>query len=383
MSAVRVRYYPASRYDGCAMYRLVFPATALAAQGMDVAEGRREDIQAVWRRTPDGPRVAWAEPLDCDVAVFQRVCRRDIVDCIPSWQRHGTAVVMDVDDLLSAVDPGNPAFAAYHPSNVAENWHHLERACRMADMVTVSTPALAERYGRHGRVRVLRNCVPEWYLSVQQGSGPGRSFGESLDVPVGQGEVTARGISTLPVALTPDPPVLGWAGRVNVHAADLAVVGTAVAQALRQTGAIFRAVGDPATLTALGVEGEVVPFMPFEDYPAQVARLDVGIAPLAETKFNRGKSALKPLEMAALGVPFVASPLSEYARLSELGAGDLASRPRHWLAALRRLLTDAEYRAERAGRGREVAVGLTYEGYADGWAAVWTEALRMRRETAA
>jgi hypothetical protein len=335
------------------MYRLVFPANVLAAQGMDVAEGRREDIQAVWRQTSDGPRVAWAEPLDCDVAVFQRVCRRDIVDCIPSWQRQGTAVVMDVDDLLSAVDPGNPAFAAYHPSSAAENWHHLERACRMADMVTVSTPALAEHYGRHGRVRVLRNCVPEWYLRVD----------------------------TKTVAGT--HPVLGWAGRVEVHAADLAVVGPAVAQALRQTGATFRAVGDEATLTALGVRGEVVPFMPFAEYPAEVARLDVGMAPLADTAFNRGKSALKPLEMAALGVPFVASPLPEYARLAELGAGYLASRPRHWLAGLRRLLTDAEYRAERAGRGREVAAGLTYEGHAENWATAWGEALRVRRENAA
>jgi hypothetical protein len=354
------------------MYRLVFPANVLAAQGMDVAEGRREDIQAVWRRTPDGPRVAWAEPLDCDVAVFQRVCRRDIVDCIPSWQRQGTAVVMDVDDLLSAVDPGNPAFAAYHPSNPAENWHHLERACRMADMVTVSTPALAERYGRHGRVRVLRNCVPEWYLSVPSREGAVPSWAHN-PAPAG----------STPAPAPTQPPVLGWAGRVEVHAADLAVVGPAVAQALRQTGATFRAVGDEATLSALGTEGEVVPFMPFAEYPAEVARLDVGMAPLADTAFNRGKSALKPLEMAALGVSFVASPLPEYARLAEMGVGDLASRPRHWLTALRRLLTDAEYRAERAGRGREVAAGLTYEAHCDGWADAWAEALRMRQETAA
>jgi hypothetical protein len=351
------------------MYRLVFPANVLAVQGLDVAEGRREDIQAVWRRTPDGRRVAWAEPLDCDVAVFQRVCMRDLVDCIPSWQRHGTAVVMDVDDLLSAVDPGNPAFAAYHPCNPAENWHHLERACRMADMVTVSTPALAERYGRHGRVRVLRNCVPEWYLRVGRGE-----------------DGTSVGLTSTTGSERPDPrptPVLGWAGKVDVHASDLAVVGTAVAQALRQTDATFRAVGDADTLTALGVEGEVVPFMPFEQYPHEVARLDVGIAPLAGTKFNTAKSGLKMLEGCALGVAMVASPLPEYARLAEMGAGDLAGRPRHWLAALRSLISDAEYRAERAGRGREVAAGLTYEGRADGWAMAWAEALRMRRETAA
>jgi hypothetical protein len=123
--------------------------------------------------------------------------------------------------------------------------------------------------------------------------------------------------------------------------------------------------------------------MPFAEYPAEVARLDVGMAPLADTAFNRGKSALKPLEMAALGVAFVASPLPEYARLAELGAGDLAGRPRHWVATLRRLLTDDEYRAERAGRGREVAARLTYEAHADGWAVAWGEAQRVRRETAA
>ena len=35
----------------------------------------------------------------------------------------------------------------------------------LADLVTCSTDAL-RRYATHGRVAVLRNCVPERYLSI-------------------------------------------------------------------------------------------------------------------------------------------------------------------------------------------------------------------------
>jgi hypothetical protein len=77
--------------------------------------------------------------------------------------------------------------------------------------------------------------------------------------------------------------------------------------------------------------------VPFEEWPRAVASVGVGIAPLADTKFNRSKSWLKPLEMSATGVPWVASPRAEYVRLHALGAGVLADRPRVWYRELKRL----------------------------------------------
>ena len=55
-----------------------------------------------------------------------------------------------------------------------------------------------------------------------------------------------------------------------------------------------------------------------------VAKLGIGVAPLADTKFNAAKSWLKMAEMAALGVPCVVSPRAEYMRLHEQWIGSLA-----------------------------------------------------------
>ena len=263
-------------------------------------------------------------------------------------------MVVDVDDDLAAIEPRNPAFTHYHPRlSPDRNWHHLARACAAADLVTVSTPALAERYGRHGRVCVLPNYVPARYLHVARPAA----------------------------ALT--SPVLGWTGTPMTHRGDLAVAGDAVRRALQATGATFLAIGSEHTLTALGIPGEVAPWTPIDRYPEQVARLDVGIAPLELTKFTAAKSWLKPSEMAALGVAVVMSPTEEYLRLAALGVGEIARRPREWEGILRRLLTDHGWRRERAATGRAVMAGLTYEKFAGRWWDAWVSAARARRPACA
>jgi hypothetical protein len=109
--------------------------------------------------------------------------------------------------------------------------------------------------------------------------------------------------------------------------------------------------------------------------------MDVGIVPLEDTDFNAAKSRLKGLEMAAVGVPFVASPRDEYQRLHRLGAGLLADRPRDWRRHLTRLVRDGDYREELADRGRAVAAAETYENHADRWWAAWQRAADNRTKS--
>jgi hypothetical protein len=106
-------------------------------------------------------------------------------------------------------------------------------------------------------------------------------------------------------------------------------------------------------------------------WPEEVAKIGIGIAPLSDTRFNACKSWLKPLEMSALGVPWVASPRAEYARLHALGAGILAERPRVWYRELAALRESADLRAEVAGRGREAAEKLRLEDHAGDWLDAW------------
>src|SRR5689334_24701002 len=52
-------------------------------------------------------------------------------------------------------------------------------------------------------------------------------------------------------------------------------------------------------------------FRSFDAWPRALSALGIGLAPLADSTFNRAKSWLKPLEMAAVGVPCVMSALPD------------------------------------------------------------------------
>jgi hypothetical protein len=121
--------------------------------------------------------------------------------------------------------------------------------------------------------------------------------------------------------------------------------------------------------------------VPIEEWPRAVAELGIGIAPLADTKFNQAKSALKPMEMSACGVPWVASPRAEYARLHKMGAGILADRPRTWYRELKRLRESAALRAELSEAGRAVAEQLRLRDHAWRWADAWQRAYEMQQAT--
>lgn len=334
---MRVHVYPAD-LSGCGYHRLRWPAQALQADGFDV-HVPASDLRCAWVDDPL-PRVVDVPDPGCDAAVFQRPMRPELLDAMAALQRRGVAVIVEIDDHFDALHPSNPAWG--QPRQVAV----LRRACRSADLVTVTTPALAEHYGRHGRVAVLPNCVPAAYLQVHS-----------------------------PRSLT-----LGYVGSPTTHPGDLEVTGPAVGQTLLEVpAATFLAVGGSQTCRILGVAGSHAPWREITDgYPEMVARLDVGIAPLRDSVFNRAKSWLKPLEYAALGVACVASPTPEYVRAAQEGMCVLASRPREWRRELRRLLADPDERARQVDRGREAAARWTYEGHADRWWIAWRAALHHR-----
>ena len=121
--------------------------------------------------------------------------------------------------------------------------------------------------------------------------------------------------------------------------------------------------------------------VPIEEWPTAVAALGVGIAPLADTRFNAAKSWLKPLEMSAVGVPWVASPRAEYRRLHAMGAGVLADRSRTWYREVKRLRESPAMRQELSQAGRAVAEQLRLRDHFWRWAEAWQKAVELDRAT--
>lgn len=361
MSDFRVEVWPAAGEDNAvAQYRLFMPAQALMAQGADVSVTRRGPT-ALWDKkwepdedgqAPDTARLmGLAKAPDADVVVIQRPARRWWSDIIPHVQAAGVKVVVDIDDNFAHIDEGNATKQMYDPRfNPASNREWINTACRQADLVTCTTPTLLKRYG-HGHGVIIPNYVPESYFKV---------FGYG-------------------------PTTMGWSGSVATHPKDLQVPGGAVQDVLTASGWQFRVVGTgKGVKEALSLSGEPGSsgWVAFGEYPLELARLKVGIVPLADTAFNRAKSGLKVSEMNAVGVASVASPTDENVRLSKLGIGLIAQNPQQWRKRLRALVMNSEYLADVAGRGREAMRPLTYERHCGEWWDAWGSTIETgtRRE---
>lgn len=333
---------------------MIWPGEALQAAGHDVhILGPGQKLRLVMER--DTVRDVL---VDADVVVFQRVIHQWMAEAVTVLRAKGVAVVVDVDDDLTSIHPSNPAWAGMHPRNEGKrgrdgtvnrnSWRHLSAACRAATLVTASTPALLPVYAGHGRGQVLHNYLPDAYYGLPR----------------------------------TDSDVIGWPGSFHSHPNDPEVVGGAVAR-LVDEGAQFVMRGDATGAgKAFGLaEDPPGGGVPIEEWPRAVAELGIGIAPLADTKFNSCKSWLKCAELSAAGVPWVASPRAEYRRLHAMGGGVLADRPRAWYRELKRLHESAALRQEMSEAGRAAAAQLRLSQHSWRWLEAWGRAYEMQRAT--
>jgi len=82
--------------------------------------------------------------------------------------------------------------------------------------------------------------------------------------------------------------------------------------------------------------------------------IDIGLMPLPDTEWTRGKCAFKAIQYMASGIPVVASPVGITPDLIQHGVnGLLASSSDDWFRELERLICDPELRGRIAVAGRK------------------------------
>lgn len=337
---------------GSGFYRMQEPARIMRERypDLDIKIGADIDVEAI--RYPDGRVEVQQVLVEVDLLVVQRPLSQPISEAISAARRQGIKIVIDLDDDFHNVHPDNIAAKDVDPHQ--NQWHNrlwLNRAVRLADVITVSTPALLKYACAEGVQRpgvVLRNRVPQRATLIE-----------------------------------PNPAVagvVGWTGTIETHPHDL----VRARGCLNQVDAPFAVVGDDTgiahaigtTLDRITLAASWTATVP-DYWQAMADSFGVGIAPLEPSKFNNAKSALKLAEYQALSIPWVASPTSEYRLMAANSrGGELAASQERWGASVKRVLDNHDKYAQA---GHQWAVENTLEGAIHEWAAAWQLAIDAKR----
>jgi len=149
----------------------------------------------------------------------------------------------------------------------------------------------------------------------------------------------------------PDRPVtLGWIGtHTTARYLELLEPAFAALKA-RHPELRLRTIG--ARVDVPGWDVETVPWS-LEGEVASLQGIDIGLTPLPDTEWARGKCGLKLLQYMAVGVPAVASRVGANVEIAEGGRGALlADSVDEWIEHVSRLVRDETARAALGAEGR-------------------------------
>jgi len=148
----------------------------------------------------------------------------------------------------------------------------------------------------------------------------------------------------------PSVPRVGWIGTPT-NWRNVAPLLPAILPIIRRHGAVLRAIG--AGAWARPEPGLEVVEWSEADELAELQAMSVGIMPLQDLPFQRGKCGYKLIQYMACAVPVVASPVGVNRDIvNAQDSGLLAETPEEWVAALDRLLSDPALRAAMGMAGR-------------------------------
>lgn len=145
-------------------------------------------------------------------------------------------------------------------------------------------------------------------------------------------------------------PCVGWIGQ-RATASFLAPYVSLFERLSADGRARFAAIGIDAQ--SLGLPMDSIAWTEQTEV-ASIASFDIGIMPLLDGSFERGKCGYKLIQYMACGLPVVASPVGVNRQIVEHGVnGFLAETPAQWEQALQTLLADAELRQRMGQAGRQ------------------------------
>lgn len=331
------------------IYRVLIPLRALEQRGHEV----------VW---PPGeePSAPLRELLHCDLVHCSRSFKQ--FGYLERLSRHGVAISFDNDDDFSGLDVSSEDGKLVkglrgRMDNVAKA-RAVAKSVRIADLATAPSEALAEQYRTLGASHV---AMIENHLDAGTVGFGYRGKHNGLVV----GWIAAYEHSFDLDAL----PIVDVLGRLLDRHAKLRVLSVGIELPLRHERYEHRE------------------WVPYGDLLRVTGNIDIAIAPLADTRFNRARSNIKLKEYASGGAPWLASPVGPYRDLGESEGGRLVDDD-GWFGALDELISSRRQRKRLARRALRWAGAQTIDRLAHLWeseleGAIARAASRVRRPVAA
>ncbi|MEW6272037.1 MAG: glycosyltransferase [Thermodesulfobacteriota bacterium] len=295
---------------------------------IDLAWALRTYAYFVLHRVPFGP----------DVDHFIREARRT-----------GRTVVFDTDDWVFDVS-SMPYVAALEgkPREERDLYRRgLERyraTLRRCDGAIVSTEPLARRASSLiGKVVVHANVASRDMVQLAAQARRVRELRRQASRSAGE-------------------VVIAYLSGTPTHRRDFAEAEAAIVSVMeRHPGVRLLTVGHidvSETFGRFGQRHAHLPLMPWQRLFALMAQVDVNLAPLEQgNPFTECKSSIKFLEAALVGVPTVASALSDFERVIDDGSNGVLVRTREgWRDALSRLVESPGEREALGARALEDAL---------------------------
>ncbi len=313
-------------------YRAIFPLRALQRRGHEV----------VW------PGLDWQDvPLRrlvaCDLVHCYR--RTDRLDDLRELARHGVAISFDNDDDFLASEAGAVGVGLDKRRHYNKIARETIAGARLADLVTTTSERLVDFYRAAGAEHVV-------------------ALGNHL-------EDTLEGFGS-PAAH--DGVVVGWVAAIE-HRTELERIP--IASALRE---LLAAHPDLRVLSVglrlpLGPERyEHVDRVNYVDLIKTANTMDIGIAPLVDTPFNRARSDVKLKEYASAGAAWLASPVGPYAGLGEAEGGMLVADG-DWTLRIDELVRKGRRRRKLAKRGLRWARNEVIDRHVARWESAFLDAI--------
>lgn len=232
-------------------------------------------------------------------------------------RRTGVPIVFDFDDAV---------FVSYRsPSNGYLSYLKFagktKSICRFASHVMAGNPYLADYARRvNDRVTIVPTTIDTDKYSVRT---------EKIQ----------------------DLPVIGWTGSYST-VQHLDTLRSALQKLSATDSFRLRVIGTP-TYELQGVEVEAMPWRADTELE-DLCAVDIGVMPLPDDAWSKGKCGLKALQFMALGIPTVCSPVGVNTDIiQEDENGLLAASEDEWVEKLSRLLRSKQLRQRLGKAGRE------------------------------